>query len=91
MWKALAGWMSRSGLGDAPRTVLGELSKTLSGDVVLPTVRADGWADPTLRVRRVAVPEDHPRVLLDRPGPQLPERLGSLEETEAVLTAQMKM
>ena len=71
--------------------VLGELSKILSGDVVLPTVRADGWAGPTLRVRRVAVPEDHPRVLLDRPGPQLPERLGSLEETEAVLTAQMKM
>jgi hypothetical protein len=27
MWKALAGWMSRSGLGDARRTVLGEENK----------------------------------------------------------------
>jgi hypothetical protein len=91
MWKTLAGWMNQSGLGDAPRTVLGELSKILSGDVVLPTMRPDGSAGPTLRVRCVAVPEEHPRVLLNRLGLQLPDRLRTPEQTQTVLTAQVKM
>ena len=35
LWKTLAGWMRNAGLGDAPRTVLEELAKLKSGDVVL--------------------------------------------------------
>jgi transposase len=80
MWKTLGGWMSRSGLGDAPRTVLEELGRIGSGDVVLPTVRADGSAGATLRVRCVTRPDEHQRVLLTRLGLVLPERLKVLAE-----------
>jgi transposase len=34
LWKTLAQWMRRSGLGDAPRTLLDELAKNRSGEVV---------------------------------------------------------
>jgi transposase len=36
LWKSLAQWMRRAGLGDAPRKVLQEFAKIKSGDVVLP-------------------------------------------------------
>ena len=36
LWKTLGQWMHRAGLGDAPRTLLLELAKIKSGDVVLP-------------------------------------------------------
>ena len=36
LWKTLAGWMRQAGLGDAPRTLIEELAKLKSGDVVLP-------------------------------------------------------
>ena len=42
LWKTLAQWMRRSGLGDAPRTLLEELAKIKSGDVVLPTATQAG-------------------------------------------------
>lgn len=42
LWQTLAGWMNRSGLGDAPRTLLHELAKTKSGDIVLPAQTAAG-------------------------------------------------
>jgi transposase len=87
MWKTLGGWMNRSGLGDAPRTVLEELGKIVSGDVVLPTSRPNGTVGPILRVRCVSVPEEHPRVLLERLGLKLPERLRTIEETEEALLA----
>ena len=35
LWKTLGQWMHRSGLGDAPRSLLLELAKIKSGDVVL--------------------------------------------------------
>jgi transposase len=41
MWKTLAGWMRASGLGDAPRTLLYDLEKIKSGDVVLPAKTRD--------------------------------------------------
>jgi hypothetical protein len=85
MWKTLAGWMSRSGLGDAPRTVLEALGKIQSGDVVLPTRRRDGSAGPTLRVRCVANADEPQRVLLNRLGLKLPERLRTVEQTEEAL------
>jgi transposase len=82
MWKTLAGWMNRSGLGDAPRTVLEELGRIGSGDVVLPTLNADGSAGPRLRVRCVTNPDEHQRVLLNRLGLELPHRLKVLAEQE---------
>ncbi len=42
LWKTLAGWMQRSGLGDAPRTLVDELAKIKSGDVVLPAEARGG-------------------------------------------------
>lgn len=36
LWKTPAQWIRRSDLGDTPRTVLEELAKIKSGDVVLP-------------------------------------------------------
>jgi len=41
MYKALAGWMHSSGLGDSPRELLEEMKLIQSGDVVLPTRNAD--------------------------------------------------
>jgi len=35
LWRALAQWMRCGRLGAAPRTLLGELAKIESGDVVL--------------------------------------------------------
>jgi hypothetical protein len=91
MWKTLAGWMSRSGLGDAPRTVLEALGQIQSGDVVLPTARRDGSAGPKLRVRCVAIADEHQRALLSRLGLKLPERLRTVEETEEAMAKNMQM
>jgi hypothetical protein len=35
-WKTLLAWMEKSGLGSAPRTVVEELARAKSGDVVPP-------------------------------------------------------
>ncbi|MDB5387444.1 MAG: hypothetical protein JWM11_3090, partial [Planctomycetaceae bacterium] len=82
-WKTLEGWMNRSGLGDAPRSVLDELAKIKSGDVVLPTQNSKGESLPEIRLRRVTEPEPAQKLLLNRPGLELPRRLrqsiGSVE------------
>jgi len=75
MWKALGGWMQASGLGEAPRPLVEELSNIKSGDVVLPTRNPDGSAGPTLVVRCVSRPEEHLAVLLSRLGIQVPNQL----------------
>jgi len=80
LWKALAQWMRRAGLGDAPRTVVEEFASIKSGDVVLPTVRKDGHPGRTVRVRCVTTPDREQKVLLHRLGVNLPERLGYLEK-----------
>jgi transposase len=80
LWKTLAQWMQRSGLGDAPRTVLEELAKIKSGDVVLPTQRADGRPGQTVRLRCVTTPDAAQKVLLNRLGVTLPTRLRRLDE-----------
>jgi hypothetical protein len=74
LWKTLAGWMNRAGLGDAPRTLLYELAKIKSGDIVLPAPTADG-VEKTIRLRHVTEPEASQAVLLHRLGLQLPRRL----------------
>jgi transposase len=79
LWKALAQWMKGSGLGDAPRTLMEELGKIKSGDVVLRARRSDG-SERLIRVRCVTTPENAQRVLLHRLGLTLPQRLRCLEE-----------
>ena len=72
LWKTLEQWQARAGLGNSPRTILHELGRIQSTDVVLPL--AD---DPTrvLRLRCVIRPDKAQAVLLDRLGLRLPERL----------------
>ena len=79
MWKTLAGWMRGAGLGDAPRTLLYELAKIKSGDIVLPAVTRDGIAKK-IRLRHVTAPDDPQAVLLHRLGLELPSRLRRFDE-----------
>jgi transposase len=75
LWKALEAWMQRSGLGDAPRTVLNELAKIRTGVVVLPTENTKGEPLEEIRLRCVAEPEPAQQILLNRLGLKLPRRL----------------
>jgi transposase len=81
LWKTLAGWMQRAGLGDAPRPLLEELAKIKSGDVVLPVVSQAGEAKRTIRLRCVTEPDPSQKVLLHRLGIQLPRRLRRVDES----------
>jgi len=82
LWKALGQWMRGAGLGDAPRTVLAEFAKIKSGDVVLRTQMADGQPGQRVRVRCVTTPDAAQKVLLNRLGLVLPQRLRYLEEVD---------
>jgi len=70
LWKCLAMWQSRAGLGNAPRTVLEELARIQSHDVVLPTA-----TQGLLRLRCVTQPDAAQAALLDRLGLVLPKRM----------------
>jgi transposase len=72
LWKTLEQWQKRAGLGNSPRTILDELARLQSADIVLPT--AD---DPRrkLRIRCVVRPDKAQAQLLDRLGLRLPDRL----------------
>lgn len=72
MWKTLEQWQRRAGLGSSPRTVLDELHRIQSTDVVVPV--ADG-SSRELRIRCVTRPDKAQSTLLDRLGLTLPERL----------------
>jgi transposase len=72
LWKTLEQWQQRAGLGNSPRTILEELDRIQSTDVVLPL--ADG-SRRELRIRCVVRPDQAQRMLLDRLGLRLPERL----------------
>ena len=72
LWKTLQQWASRAGLGDSPRTILTELSRIQSADIVLPL--ADG-SKRELRIRCVVRPEREQALLLQYLGLNLPERL----------------
>jgi transposase len=68
--KTLEGWMARAGLGNSPTTVLEELGRIQSTDVVAPTT--DGRR---IRLRCVVRPDKAQSVLLDHLGLELPQRL----------------
>jgi transposase len=70
MRKTLEGWSVRAGLGNSPVTLLEEFARIESNDVVFPT--GDGR---TVRLRCVVRPDKAQKILLDRLGLDLPERL----------------
>ena len=79
LWKALAQWMRGAGLGDAPRTLVEEFAKIKSGDVVLKARHADGREHP-IRLRCVTTPDAAQKMLLNRLGLKLPQRLRRIDE-----------
>jgi hypothetical protein len=89
LWKTLAGWMQRSGLGDAPRTLLEEFAKIKSADVVLQARSQEGGPARTIRLRCVPEPDPAQKVLLSRLGLTLPRRLRRFDESakELAITA----
>ena len=70
LWKSLEMWQSRVGLGNSPRTILEELARIQSHDVVLPTA-----THGQIRLRCVTQPDAAQAALLDRLGIVLPKRM----------------
>jgi transposase len=68
MWRTLQQWMKASGLGTAPRKLIEELRELKSLDVLLPT------REKIIRLRMVATPEKHLKVLLQRMKMLVPNR-----------------
>jgi transposase len=82
LWKSLEMWQQRAGLGNSPRTVIEELARIQSHDVVLPT--------PThgpIRLRCVTQPDAAQAALLDRLGIVLPKRMRLAEHELPALPA----
>jgi transposase len=71
LWKTLEQWQQRAGLGNSPRTLLEELGRLHTADVVLPTAESNR----EIRIRCVIRPDKAQAELLDRLGLRLPERL----------------
>lgn len=82
LWKSLEMWQSRAGLGNSPRTVLEELARIQSHDVVLPTA-----TQGQIRLRCVTQPDADQAALLDRLGLALPKRMRLPEHELAALAA----
>ena len=76
LWKSLEMWQCRAGLGNAPRTILEELARIQSHDIVLPTA-----THGHIRLRCVAQPDAAQAALLDRLGIVLPKRMRLPEQT----------
>lgn len=82
LWKTLELWQERSGLGNSPRTLLEEMARIQSHDVVLPTQEYG-----EIRLRCVAQPDAAQSALLDRLGLVLPKRI---RIPELKMNAQLK-
>jgi transposase len=76
LWKSLEMWQQRAGLGNSPRTILEELARIQSHDIVLPTA-----THGRIRLRCVTQPDPAQAALLDRLGIVLPKRM-RIEEHE---------
>jgi transposase len=81
MWKCLEMWQERAGLGNSPRTILEELARIQSHDVVLPTA-----THGDIRLRCVTQPDAAQAALLDRLGIVLPKRM-RLDQSELPILA----
>jgi transposase len=75
LWKSLEMWQQRAGLGNSPRTILEELARISSHDVVLPTA-----THGQIRLRCVTQPDGVQAALLDRLGVVLPKRMRLAEQ-----------
>jgi transposase len=83
LWKCLEMWQQRAGLGNSPRTVLEELARIQSHDVILPTT-----THGEIRLRCIAQPDTAQVALLDRLGIVLPKRMrADLLDLASALTA----
>jgi transposase len=82
LWKSLEMWQSRAGLGNSPRTVLEELARIQSHDVVLPTA-----THGQIRLRCITQPDAAQAALLDRLGIVLPKRMRLAEHELPALAA----
>jgi transposase len=82
LWKTLAGWMRHAGLGDAPRTVIDDLAKLKSGDVVLRARAPRGGPERRITLRCVTEPDEAQKVLLERLGLTPPRRLRRLDNLD---------
>ena len=80
LWKSLEMWQSRASLGNSPRTILEELARIQSHDVVLPTA-----THGQIRLRCVTQPDPAQAALLDRLGIVLPKRMRLAEHQLAAL------
>jgi transposase len=78
LWKSLEMWQQRAGLGNSPRTILEELARIQSHDVVLPTA-----THGQIRLRCVTQPDPAQAALLDRLGIVLPKRMRIAEHAAA--------
>ena len=70
LWKMLEHWQAKAGLGNSPRTILEELSRIQSTDVVLPL-----QSGREIRLRCIVRPDAAQEALLGRLGLTLPTRL----------------
>jgi transposase len=82
LWKGLEMWQQRAGLGNSPRTVLEELARIQSHDVVLPTA-----THGQIRLRCITQPDAAQAALLDRLGIVLPRRMRLAEHQLPALAA----
>ncbi len=82
LWKCLEMWQQRAGLGNSPRTVLEELARIQSHDVVLPTT-----THGEIRLRCVTQPDPAQAALLDRLGIVLPKRMRAELDLPLAITA----
>ena len=82
LWKSLEMWQQRAGLGNSPRTILEELTRIQSHDIVLPTV-----THRQVRLRCVTQPDPAQAALLDRLGIVLPRRMRIAESNAQPLAA----
>jgi transposase len=82
LWKSLEMWQQRAGLGNSPRTILEELARIQSHDVVLPTA-----THGQIRLRCVTHPDPAQAALLDRLGIVLPKRMRIAEHAAIPLAA----
>ena len=73
-------WRQRAGLGNSPRTILEELARIQSHDVVLPTAMHG-----QIRLRCVTQPDAAQAAPLDRLGIVLPKRMRLPENTSPLL------
>jgi transposase len=80
LWKSLEMWQQRADLGNSPRTILEELARIQSQDVVLPTT-----THGQIRLRCVTQPDAAQAALLDRLGIVLPKRMHPPESASPTL------